>query len=123
MVVEPSQKETGMYEYKVETYKVKEAQNAMNALASEGWRVIAVTPNQAMGFGIVVTYERKCNEYASNRKTQTQLRKYHHIFSRCGDHSASDYEVAFPKLLSSIHGNRSDGCAGWLDCPENKNRQ
>lgn len=48
-----------MYEYKVETYKVKEAQNAMNALASEGWRVIAVTPNQAMGFGIVVTYERK----------------------------------------------------------------
>ena len=48
-----------MYEYKVEAYKVKEAQNAMNTLAREGWRVLAVTPNQAMGFGIVVTYERE----------------------------------------------------------------
>lgn len=48
-----------MYEYKVETYKVKVAANEMNKLASEGWRVIAVTPNEAMGFGLVVTYERK----------------------------------------------------------------
>lgn len=38
-----------MFEYKVE----------MNRLAQEGWRVIAVTPNQAMGYGIVVTYERE----------------------------------------------------------------
>ncbi len=48
-----------MYEYKVETYKVKVAAVAMNALAKQGWRVIAVTPNAAMGFGIVVTYEKK----------------------------------------------------------------
>lgn len=48
-----------MYEYRVETYKVKVAANEMNKLASEGWRVIAVTPNEAMGFGLVVTYERK----------------------------------------------------------------
>lgn len=48
-----------MYEYKVETYKVKEAEREMNKLAGEGWRVIAVTPNQAIGYGIVVTYERK----------------------------------------------------------------
>ena len=47
-----------MYEYKVETYKVKEAEEKMNALAKEGWRVIAVTHNEAMGFGIIVTYER-----------------------------------------------------------------
>ena len=48
-----------MYEYKIETYKVNTAEKEMNALAGEGWRVIAVTPNQVMGFGIVVTYERK----------------------------------------------------------------
>ena len=48
-----------MFEYKVVTYKVKDAQNAMNIMAKEGWRVIAATPNQAMGFGLVVTYERK----------------------------------------------------------------
>ena len=47
-----------MYEYKVETYKVKAAEAEMNRLASEDWRVIAVTPNEAMGFGLVVTYER-----------------------------------------------------------------
>ena len=48
-----------MYEYKVEVYKVKAAEKEMNTLAGEGWRVIAVTPNQAMGYGIVVTYERQ----------------------------------------------------------------
>ena len=52
-----------MYEYKVETYKVKVAANEMNKLASEGWRVIAVTPNEAMGFGLVVIYERKKDWY------------------------------------------------------------
>lgn len=51
--------ERNVYEYKVETYKVKVAANEMNKLASEGWKVIAVTPNEAMGFGLVVTYERK----------------------------------------------------------------
>ncbi|MGN0513284.1 MAG: DUF4177 domain-containing protein [Lachnospiraceae bacterium] len=55
-----------MYEYKVETYKVKVAENEMNKLASEGWRVIAVTPNEAMGFGLVVTYERKKIDITSN---------------------------------------------------------
>ena len=48
-----------MYEYKVETYKVKEAENEMNRLAGEGWRVIAVSPNVGVGYGIVVTYERQ----------------------------------------------------------------
>lgn len=48
-----------MYKYKVETYKVNDAAEAMNALAAQRWRVIAVSPNVAFGFGIVVTYEKK----------------------------------------------------------------
>ena len=48
-----------MYEYKVEVYKVKKAEKEMNKLAKEGWRVIAVSPDIAMSFGVVVTYERK----------------------------------------------------------------
>ena len=48
-----------MFEYKVETYKVNEAASQMNRSAQEGWRVIAVSPNVAMGYGIVVTYERQ----------------------------------------------------------------
>lgn len=48
-----------MYEYKVESYKVKEAENEMNRLANEGWRVISVSPNIAQGYGLVVTYERQ----------------------------------------------------------------
>lgn len=48
-----------MYEYKVETYKVKAAEKEMNQLAAEGWRVISVSPNEAVGFGLVVIYERE----------------------------------------------------------------
>ena len=48
-----------MYEYKVEVYKVKEAEVAMNEMAAQGWRVVAVSPNVAHGYGIVVTYERE----------------------------------------------------------------
>lgn len=47
-----------MYEYKVEIYGVREAEAQMNRWAKEGWRVVAVTPNVAMGHGIVVTFER-----------------------------------------------------------------
>ena len=48
-----------MFEYKVENYKVKELEKELNSLAKQGWRVIAVTPNIAMGYGIIVTYERQ----------------------------------------------------------------
>ena len=48
-----------MFEYKVEIYKVKESEKELNLLAKQGWRVIAVTPNLAMGYGIIVTYERQ----------------------------------------------------------------
>lgn len=51
-----------MYEYKVETYKVKDAEKEMNKLALEGWSVISVAPNIGAGYGIVVTYERQKNE-------------------------------------------------------------
>ncbi len=51
-----------MFEYKVEVYRVKEAEREMNALAQNGWRVIAITSNEALSWTakdtIVVTYER-----------------------------------------------------------------
>ena len=46
-----------MYEYKVETFGVREAEKGMNKFAAEGWRVIAVSPNVARGMGVVVTFE------------------------------------------------------------------
>ena len=48
-----------MFEYRVEIYAVREAEEHMNRLGADGWKVIAVTPNLAMGHGIVVTFERK----------------------------------------------------------------
>jgi hypothetical protein len=48
-----------MYEYKVEIYRVRDAEQEMNALAKDGWRVVAVSPNMAMGYGVVVTFERE----------------------------------------------------------------
>ena len=48
-----------MFEYKVEIYKVKEAAEHMNQLAKQGWRVVAVSPDIAMGHGVIVTFERK----------------------------------------------------------------
>ena len=50
-----------MYEYKVEIYKIKEAENEMNMMAKEGWRVVAVTYCQAATWSkdnVVVTFER-----------------------------------------------------------------
>ena len=50
-----------MYEYKVEIYKVREAENAMNAMAKQGWRVVAVTYCTAAAWAkdtVVVTLER-----------------------------------------------------------------
>lgn len=47
-----------MYEYRIETYAVRRAEEEINRLAAEGWKVIAVCPNQAAGFGIIVTFER-----------------------------------------------------------------
>ena len=52
-----------MYEYKVETYKVKEAEEKMNTLARAGWRVIAVTANlDSLTRLLVVTFERNVKQ-------------------------------------------------------------
>ena len=48
-----------MFEYRVETYAVRKAEEEMNRMAADGWRVIAVSPNLALGHGIVVTFERQ----------------------------------------------------------------
>ncbi len=48
-----------MYEYKVIIVPVKKAEEEMNRLAKDGWKVIEVSPNVAMGYGLVVTLERK----------------------------------------------------------------
>ena len=48
-----------MYEYRVLTMTVNEAAEKMNLMAKQGWRVVAVSPNHAVGFGLVVTLERK----------------------------------------------------------------
>jgi len=51
-----------MYEYKVEVYRVKDAEKEMNDLARSGWRVISVTSNESLQWTakdtIIVTYER-----------------------------------------------------------------
>ena len=47
-----------MFEYKVVDVAVKKAQEEMNRGGKEGWRVIAVSPNIAMGYGLVITFER-----------------------------------------------------------------
>lgn len=48
-----------MFEYRVETYAVRQAEAEMNRMAADGWRVVAVSPNIAMSHGLVVTFERQ----------------------------------------------------------------
>ena len=48
-----------MFEYKVVDVSVKKADDMMNRWAKEGWRVIAVSPNIAAGYGLVITFERQ----------------------------------------------------------------
>ena len=42
-----------MLEYRVEIYAVREAEREMNRMAADGWRVVGIMPNLAMGHGIV----------------------------------------------------------------------
>ena len=49
-----------MFEYRVEIINmVRQAETEMNRISTEGWRVISVTPNLAVGHGLIVTFERK----------------------------------------------------------------
>lgn len=48
-----------MFEYKVVTSSVKKAETIMNIMANDGWRVVNVSPNVAMMFGVIITFERE----------------------------------------------------------------
>lgn len=48
-----------MFEYKVEKYRVRDAEEAINKLAQLGWKVFSVMPDIAAGYGIIVVFERK----------------------------------------------------------------
>ena len=62
-----------MYEYKVDIYKVKYAEEAMNTYAQEGWRVIAVTPHHLAGF-LDVFYEREvCEDDADTDDDEIEI--------------------------------------------------
>jgi len=47
-----------VFEYRVEKCAVRNAEDEMNRMAADGWRVVAVVYNQAT-YGIIVTCERK----------------------------------------------------------------
>lgn len=60
---------------KIQIYKAKNAKKEMNKLAKEGGRVVAVSPNIAKLYGVVVTFGRK-------RLTQMEWKNNgKHIFS------------------------------------------
>ena len=51
-----------MYEYKIEIYKVKEAESKVNEMAKNGWRVVSVIQNVTdihIPYRLVVTFERE----------------------------------------------------------------
>ena len=51
-----------MFEYKVIKSGVNSAEEEMNKYAKKGWRVITVSPNVAMGMGVIITLEREIKE-------------------------------------------------------------
>lgn len=50
------------HEYKVIKTSVNNAEKEMNDLAKDGWRVITVSPNVAMGMGVIITLEKEIEE-------------------------------------------------------------
>ncbi len=50
------------YEYKVIKTSVNNAEKEMNDLARDGYRVITVSPNVAMGMGVIITLEKEIEE-------------------------------------------------------------
>ena len=55
-------RQVGCIEYKVIKSSVNSAEAEMNRYAKDGWRVIEVSPNVAVGMGIVITLEREKKE-------------------------------------------------------------
>lgn len=47
------------YEYKVIKVKVNDAEDLMNQMSKDGWRVVSTSPNLAMGYGIIITFEKE----------------------------------------------------------------
>lgn len=47
-----------MLEYKMVAETVRNCEETCNELAKEGWRVMAVCPDQAKGIGVTATLER-----------------------------------------------------------------
>ena len=47
-----------MFEYKMVAATVQNCEKTCNELAKEGWRVIAVCPDQLKGIGVIATLER-----------------------------------------------------------------
>ena len=52
-------KESIMYEYKVIISSIKAAESNINEMAKKGYRVVATSPNIAVGHGIVITFEKE----------------------------------------------------------------
>ena len=52
-----------MYEYKVIKTRVNDAEEEINSLAKQGYKVVSVTPNIAVGHGVVVFLERNKGEF------------------------------------------------------------
>ena len=48
-----------MYMYRIEIYSMKKAEEEMNKMSMEGWRVLSVLTNTTTGFGLIVTYEKE----------------------------------------------------------------
>ena len=51
-----------MYEYKVLDLKIIACEAIFNRLAKEGWKVISVCPNSAIGNRVIATLERDLKE-------------------------------------------------------------
>lgn len=67
-----------MFEYKVETATVINASDRMNQLAKKGWRVVAVSPNLAIGFGLVITFEREKKEINNKKEEKDDFEYINH---------------------------------------------
>ncbi len=49
-------------EYKVIVLSVREMEEVFNKMSKDGWRVVATSPNIAMGHGVICTLERDIEE-------------------------------------------------------------
>lgn len=48
-----------MYEYKVLTSHVYKCEETFNQLAKDGWRLVSMVSNLAMGIGVIAVFEKQ----------------------------------------------------------------